>query len=83
MVRVDAAALAPGTMLAGAKLQLNALGRLGQESAIELSNEPDCGVAVIVKLPDLPAAMFTLAGAAAKVNVGVPPPELASPHAGL
>jgi hypothetical protein len=41
MVRVDAALLAPGTMLAGAKLQLNVLGRPAQESAIELLNEPD------------------------------------------
>jgi len=89
MVRVDAAATAPGIMFAGAKLQLNALGRLGHESAIGLSNEPDCGVAVIVKLPDLPAEMFMLAGAAPKDKVGVPlpeppePPELDPPHAGL
>jgi hypothetical protein len=41
MVRVDAAVPAPGRMFAGEKLQLNAVGRLGQESAIELSNEPD------------------------------------------
>ncbi len=41
MVRVDAAVPAPGTMLAGAKLQLNVLGKPAQESVIELSNEPD------------------------------------------
>lgn len=41
MVRVDVALLAPGTMLAGAKLQLKVLGRPAQESVIALSNEPD------------------------------------------
>src|SRR6202035_1793193 len=47
MVRVEAAVPVPGTKFAGAKLQLNPLGRPAHESAIELLKEPDCGLAVI------------------------------------
>ncbi len=85
MVRVEAAVPVPGTKFAGAKLQLNPLGRPAHESAIELLKEPDCGLAVTCIVPDLPAGMLMLAGAAAKDNAGMPlpdPPE-PDPHAGL
>lgn len=75
MVRVDAAVPAPGTKFAGAKLQLNPLGRPAHESAIELLKVPDCGLAVTWIAPDLPAGMLMLAGAAANDKGGVPLPE--------
>jgi hypothetical protein len=75
MVRVDTAVPVPGTKFAGEKLQLNPLGRPAHESAIELLKAPDCGLAVTCMVPDLPAGMLILAGAAVKDKAGVPPPE--------
>ena len=80
MVRVELAVPEPGVMATGEKEQLKLLGTPLQESEMGLLNEPECGFAVTVNLPDCPAGMVTDDGEALKVTVDDPPPEL---HAGL
>ena len=57
-------------MLAGEKEQLIVLGMPLQLSAIELLNDPDCGFAVTVRLPVVPAEIVSDAGDALKDSVG-------------
>jgi hypothetical protein len=73
IVRVDFAMPAPGVKLAGEKEQLKLLGTPLQESEMGLLNDPDCGVAVTVKLPDFPVGMVTDDGEALKDTVDESP----------
>jgi hypothetical protein len=74
MVRAEVAVPAPGVMAAGEKEQFQPLGIPLQASEMELLNEPDCGLALTVKVPDCPAGMVTVEGDALKVTVDEPPP---------
>ena len=69
MVRVELPTPEPGVMVAGENEQLKLLGIPAHESAIDVLKAPDCGVAVIVKLPVRPAAMVRAEGDAAKVTL--------------
>jgi hypothetical protein len=80
MVRVEVAVPVPGVMVAGEKEQFKVLGSPLQESAIELLNEPDCGFAVTVKVPDRPAGIVRDIGDALKDTIDDPPPVA---HPGL
>ncbi len=70
IVSVEAAIPEPGVMLAGENEQLIVLGIPVQLSVIELLNDPDCGFAVTVRLPAVPADIVRDAGDALKESVG-------------
>jgi hypothetical protein len=74
VVEIVSLALAPadpGVMLAGENEQLNVVGMPLQLSVTGLLNAPDCGVAVTVKLPAIPAGIVSDPGAALNDRVGV------------
>jgi hypothetical protein len=79
MVRVDSAGFDAGVMPAGENRQCQPAGSAPQESDTRLLNGPDCGIAVTVKLADIPADIFSVEGDALKVNVG----GVTAPQAGL
>lgn len=67
-------------MEAGEKEHFRLLGPPLHESVIALLNEPDCGLAVTLKVPDCPLEIVTVSGEALKVKFGppeAPPPLLA------
>jgi hypothetical protein len=78
-------------MEAGAKEHFRVLGTPLQESVIALLNDPDCGLAVTLKVPDCPLGIVTVSGDAVKVTLDPPvvppppplPPPLLGPHDGL
>jgi hypothetical protein len=61
----------PGVIVAGENEQLNVLGMPLQLSVSGLLKVPDCGVAVTVKLPAIPAGIVSEPGAALNDKVGV------------
>ena len=77
---MDLAVPDPGVMAAGEKEQLKVDGRSEHESEIELLNDPDCGFAVSVTVPDFPPGMLTIVGVAVKDRVEAP---LDPPHEGV
>src|ERR1039458_815364 len=70
MVRVEVAVPAPGVMLAGKKEQAKVLGMPLQLSEMGLLNDPDCGFALTVRFPDIPAGIVRDPGDAVKDRVG-------------
>jgi hypothetical protein len=79
IVRVEVPAPEPGVMAAGEKAQLIPLGIPSQESEMGLLNDPDCGTAVTVKVPDCPEGILIEMGDALKDIVDEAP---VAPHAG-
>jgi hypothetical protein len=71
IVSCEVALPEPGVILAGLNEQLNVLGIPLQLRAIGVFNEPDCSVAVTVRLPAVPAGIVIDPGAALRVKVGV------------
>ncbi len=74
MVEIVSFALAPadpGVIVGGLNEQLNVFGMPLQLSVTGLLNAPDCGVAVTVKLPAIPAGIVSDTGAALNDKVGV------------
>jgi hypothetical protein len=67
-VRIELAALDPGTTDEGAKAQARLVGRLAQVSAIALSKAPDVGVTLTVSLPELPVGTLIADGAAPRLR---------------
>ena len=59
--------------VAGENAQFQPLGRPAQESDTGLLNEPDCGFAVTISFPVLPAGIMTDVGDALRVKVGGDP----------
>lgn len=80
MVRVEVAVPEPGVMVTGEKEQVRVLGIPLQESEMGLLKDPDCGLALTVRLPAFPAGMVTEEGDALKDTVDDPAPE---EHTGL
>lgn len=77
IVSADVAVFDPGVSVAGENAQFQPLGRPAQESDTGLLNEPDCGFAVTISFPVLPAGIMTDVGDALRVKVGGgPPPAL-------
>ena len=70
IVTTEVARPEPGVMLAGENEQLIVAGMPLQLSAIEVSNDPDCGFALTVRLPAAPAKIISDAGDALKDSVG-------------
>ncbi len=70
IVSAEVAIPEPGVMLAGENEQLIVLGIPVQLSAIELLNDPDCGFAVTVRRPAVPAEIVRDEGDALKESVG-------------
>jgi hypothetical protein len=60
----------PGVIVAGENKQLNVLGMPLQLSVTGLLKLPDCGVAVTVKVPAIPARIVKDPGAALNDKVG-------------
>jgi hypothetical protein len=72
-VRIELAALDPGTTDEGAKAQLRLFGSPAQVSAIALSKASDVGVTLTVSVSELPDSKVIADGAASNV---IPVPDL-------
>jgi hypothetical protein len=81
IVTVEVAVPDPGVMFSGENEHFKVEGIPLQESAIGLLNDPDCGLALTVKVPVSPAGMVIEFGVALKVMVG--DPELVEAQEGL
>lgn len=68
-VSTELATFAPGVMDAGENEQLKSAGRPEHVSAIELLNEPECGVTVTVIFPLAPVEIVSAVGFAPRVKL--------------
>jgi hypothetical protein len=81
IVTIEVAVPEPGVMLTGENEHFSVDGTPLHESVMALLNEPDCGLALMVKVPVCPAGMVMELGVALKVTVE--DPDVVEAHAGV
>jgi len=83
MVRVELAVPLPGVITAGENEQLRVLGTPSHDSEIVLLNDPDCGFALTVSVPDSPGVIESELGDALNAIVAGADPGAVDAQLGL